>query len=115
MTDAIRLPIPAAGEDLCRYFREQFEDARVLAALDLGVVEFDELAQLQAVTVTAVETAAAGVAVHYTVRWTAFHACDDRRFGGEHARLLRGRVEGDEWVFDRFQSWPAQRDTADEF
>lgn len=85
------------------------------AALDLSVVEFDELAQLAGVTVTGVEAVADRVAVHYAVAWTSFHACDDRRFGGRHARLLRGRLDGGDWVFERHQPWPTQRDAADEF
>ena len=54
------------------------------------------------------------IALNYVVSWTAFHACDDRRFGGRHARVLRGRVQGGEWVFERADPPPA-RDTLDEF
>ena len=57
----------------------------------------------------------ASIAVHYTVTWTSFHACDDLTFGGSHARVLRGRAEGDAWVFNRQQPLPMRHDSAEEF
>lgn len=110
----MRLPVPGPGTDLTRYVDEQVQRGGLDAALDLSVVEFDELAQLANVAVTAVDVSDAGIAVHYTVTWTSFHACDDRTFGGTHARLLRGRREGDAWVFARHEPLPTRQDTHDE-
>ena len=45
-------------------------------ALDLSVTEFDELAQLTAIDVIALDADSAEVALHYVVAWEAFHACD---------------------------------------
>ena len=115
MPDLVWLPVPGPGEDPCRYVDEHVQRGDLDAALDLGVVEFDELAQLANVTVTGVDASGDGIAVSYTVAWTSFHACDDRRFGGTHARVLRGRREGGAWVFDRHESPPAQRSTVEEF
>lgn len=107
--------MPGPGEDLRRYFDERVKAGSLDAALDLSVVEFDELAQLAGIAVAAVETSSSAVAVHYMVAWTSFHACDDRHFGGEHARVLRGRVGSGEWLFGRLSPLPTQRDTNDEF
>lgn len=115
MSADVRVPMPAPGEDPRRYFDDRVKRGDLDAALDLSVVEFDELAQLGDVTVTRVDRSAAGIAVSYAVAWTSFHACDDRRFGGTHARVLRGRREGDAWVFGRHAPLPTQRDTHDEF
>lgn len=108
----IRVPMPAPGVDLRRYFEERVAQGELDLALDLSVIEFDELAQLSGVAVTSVETSATGIALDYAVCWTSFHACDDRSFEGRHARLLRGRAEGGAWVFER--AAPPQRE-ADEF
>jgi len=110
----MRLPIPAAGTDLERCVDERVQRGDLDAALDLSVVEFDELAQLANIAVTAVDVSDAGIAVHYTVTWTSFHACDDRTFGGSHARVLRGRREDDAWVFDRHEPLPTRQSTHDE-
>ncbi|WP_457426837.1 hypothetical protein [Roseateles sp. P5_E7] len=115
MPDHIRLLAPPPGEDLRRYFDERVAGGGLEAALDLSVVEFDELAQRTGVTVTRVDASDAGIAVHYTVAWTSFHACDDRTFGGAHARVLHGCSEGHEWVFERPEPLPIHRDTLDEF
>jgi len=115
MAHDLRVALPEPGDDLCRYFDERVQNGGLDPALDLSVVEFDELAQLAGVTVTGVETSAGGIAVNYTVAWTSFHACDDRTFGGTHARVLRGRVEGGEWVFERHEPWPTHRDSVEEF
>ncbi|MFG6463641.1 hypothetical protein ACG04Q_18850 [Roseateles sp. DXS20W] len=110
----VRLPLPASGTDLLRHVDEQVQAGTLDAALDLSVVEFDELAQRAGVTVTGVETSAEHIAIHYTVAWTSFHACEDRRFGGRHARVLRGRAETGAWVFPPHAPWPTQRDAAGE-
>ena len=115
MSGAIRLPIPAAGTDPRREIEACVRRGELDAALDLSVVEFDELAQLAAVAVTAVDTSATGIAVHYAVTWTSFHACDDRTFGGTHARVLRGRAEGGAWVFAPHEPLPSRHDSDDEF
>ena len=107
--------MPMPGVALRGYFDERVQNGSLDPALDLSVVEFDELAQLAAVTVTGAETSTTGIAVNYTVSWTVFHACDDRTFGGTHARVLRGRVDGDAWVFEQASPPPTQRDTVDEF
>jgi hypothetical protein len=107
--------MPGPGTELQGFFTALLASGALEAALDLSVVEFDELAQLAGCMLTRVETSAAGIAVNYTVAWTAFHACDDRRFGGQHARVLRGRVDGGEWVFPLHTPWSIARDTADEF
>lgn len=114
LTQRIRATPSAPGEDLYRYVDECVKRGDLDAALDLSVVEFDELAQLANVAVTAVDVSDAGIAVHYTVTWTSFHACDDRTFGGTHARVLRGRREGDAWVFARHEPLPTRQDTHDE-
>jgi hypothetical protein len=111
----VRVPRPLPGIEPGLYLQEWVARGELDAALDLSVVEFDELAQLADIAVTAVETSAVGVAVHYTVSWTSFHACDDRTFGGKSARMLRGRAEGGEWVFERHERPPTRQDTLDEF
>jgi len=107
--------MPAPGVDLHGHFEAQVTSGALDAALDRSVAEFDELAQLAGIKVSAVESSAAGIAVHYTVTWTSFHACDDRTFGGSHARVLRGRAEGDAWVFNRQEPLPIRHDSAEEF
>ncbi|MGM9480270.1 hypothetical protein ACS5PN_03660 [Roseateles sp. NT4] len=82
--------------------------------LDYNVSEFDELARLTDLAVTGAEATDAGVAVHYTVSWEAFHACDDKTVGGDHARTVRGRKDGTDWVFEKAAA-PATRSTVDEF
>jgi hypothetical protein len=103
-----------SGVDLRGYFDEQVLSGSLDAALDLSVVEFDELAQLASVTVTGVETSAADIHVNYSVAWTSFHACDDRTFGGTHCRMLRGRAEGGGWVFEPHEPLPTRSDAGDE-
>lgn len=115
MADELRVALPEPGEDMCRYFDERVQSGSLDLALDLSVVEFDELAQLAGVAVTRVNTSDAGIAVTYSVRWTSFHACDDRSFGGEQARVLRGRIDGVEWLFERARPLPTRRDVVDEF
>lgn len=110
----MRLAVPEAA-DLCALAAGWVSAGRLDAALDLSVVEFDHLAQLAGVTVTEVLLSGDEVALHYRVAWTAFHACDDRHIGGQHARVLRGRREGAAWVFPPQAPWPTARDTADEF
>lgn len=107
--------MPTPGVDLRGYFDEQVRRGELDIALDLSVIEFDDLAQLAGITVTGVNTSAAGIAVNYTVAWTSFHACDDRTFGGTHARMLRGRAEGGGWVFEPHEPLPTRSDSADEF
>lgn len=111
----VRLPIPGPGVALLHYFDERVRDGSLDAALDLSVVEFDEFGQLAGVTVTAVETSAARIAVNYAVSWTSFHACDDRSFGGTHVRVLRGRAEGSDWVFAPHEPLPTRCDADGEF
>jgi len=108
------VPVPTSGVVLREHFDALVTGGVLDAALDLSVVEFDELAQLAGIAVTGVETSPTGIAVSYMVAWTSFHACDDRTFGGRHARLLRGRADGDGWVFQPHQPLPARR-AADEF
>jgi hypothetical protein len=107
----IAVPMPPEGADLLPYFQ-----SRLLAlqpALDLSVVEFDELAQLQGITVEDVEVTPTGVALHYAVAWEAFHACDGVTVRGQHRRLVRGQLEGDRWLFNPAAPQPT-RDSADE-
>lgn len=114
MAQALRLAMPGPGEDLRSWFEARVQAGQLDAALDLSVVEFDELAQLAAVTVTGVEQTQSGVALNYQVVWTSFHACDDRHFGGQHARTLRGRADQGDWLFEPHQPWPTHRDASDE-
>lgn len=107
--------MPVPGVDLRLYFDEQVQRGGLDAALDLSVVEFDELAQRTGVVVTGVDTSDVAVAVSYAVTWTSFHACDDRAFGGTHARVLRGRADGRDWVFERPEPLPVLRDSFEEF
>ena len=109
------LPLPAAGADLKRHVDQQLAGGRLDPALDLSVVEFDELAQLAGVTVTGVDASGDDIAVRYCVHWTAFHACDDRSFGGTHARVLRGRRGDDGWVFRLHEPLPVRQGIYDEF
>jgi hypothetical protein len=115
VTGAVRVAMPATGVDLRGHFDVLATSGVLDAALDLSVVEFDELAQLAGIAVTGVDTSPASIAVHYTVAWTSFHACDDLTFGGSHARVLRGRAEGDAWVFNRQEPLPIRHDSAEEF
>jgi len=115
LVDAVRVALPALGVDLCRHFDALAANGVLDAALDLSVVEFDELAQFAGITVTGVETSTTGIAVNYTVAWTSFHACDDRTFGGTHARVLRGHNEGGAWVFKRHEPLPTRSDSVDGF
>ncbi|MCE4556225.1 hypothetical protein [Pelomonas cellulosilytica] len=106
--------MPPPGDDLRQAFQAQVARGALDAALDLSVVEFDELAQLTTVTVMGVEVTATAIAVHYTVSWSSFHACDDRTFGGQNARVLRGRADGQDWVFDPLEPMPISRSAFDE-
>lgn len=114
MPTAIRVPIPQPGEDLRLYFDEMVENDGFGLALDYGVSEFDELARLTGLTVTGAQATDTGVAVHYTVSWEAFHACDDKTIGGDHARVVRGRKDGTAWVFEPANT-SGSRSTVDEF
>ncbi|WP_394418106.1 hypothetical protein [Roseateles sp. BYS78W] len=108
------VPIPAPGEYLQLYFNEMVENDGFGLALDFSAAEFDELAQMTDLQVTGAEATEAGVAVHYTVSWEAFHACDDRTVGRENARVVRGTVDGCDWLFERAAP-SAGRSTVDEF
>lgn len=113
MPDDIRMPIPAAGQDLQALFEARLADAGFLPVLDLAVSEHDELAQVSAVRVTAALSGATGVALHYAVSWEAFHACSGQRATGESQRVARGRVDGGDWVFAPHVP-PPTRDGLDE-
>lgn len=108
------VPIPAPGEYFQLYFNEMVENDGFGLALDFSAAEFDELAQMTDLQVTGAEATEAGVAVHYTVSWEAFHACDDRTVGRENARVVRGTVDGCDWLFERAAP-SAGRSTVDEF
>lgn len=114
MPSDIRVPIPSAGDDLRLYFDESVENDKFGLALDYSVAEFDELARMTDIQVINVEFNDAGVAVHYTVSYEAFHPCDDKRIQGDTARIVRGRTEGAHWVFEKAAA-PAERGTLDEF
>lgn len=114
MPDDIRVPMPAAGQDLHRYFGACLADAAFLPALDLAVDEHDELARVSAVQVTVVLAGAAGVALHYAVHWEAFHACSGQSAAGVSQRVARGRNDGADWVFAPHAP-PPVRDGLDEF
>lgn len=108
---AIAVPIPPEDAELVPHIQTHLPLLR--PALDLSVVEFDELALLQALTIEAVEASATGVALHYSVSWEAFHACDGVTVRGQHRRLVRGVVEDDSWHFNPATPHPT-RDSADE-
>ncbi|HEY0953560.1 MAG TPA: hypothetical protein VGE36_02295 [Roseateles sp.] len=114
MPDPIRVPMPPAGVDLQRHFETLAQREDFGRALDLSVVEFDELAQLTRLSITGAKATATGMAVNYAVAWTAFHACADKTIHGQHLRIARGRIDGAAWVFEAAQPLPG-RDTADEF
>lgn len=107
----IAVPIPPEGAELLPHFQTHLP--LLQPALDLSVVEFDELALLQAITVEAVEASATGVALHYSVSWEAFHACDGVTVRGRHQRVVRGRLEVGRWCFPPAAPLPT-RDSADE-
>lgn len=110
----IRIPIPRPGDDLALYFDEMVGNDAFGLALDYSVTEFDELARLADVRVTNAEASDSGVIVHYKVYWEAFHACDDRTVTGDNARLVRGKLDGAAWHFEKAAP-PAARSTLDEF
>ncbi|MBW8843590.1 MAG: hypothetical protein JF607_01275 [Burkholderiales bacterium] len=110
----IRVPIPDQATDLRLYFDEMVENDAFGTALDFSVAEFDELARLVDLQLTGAEATAGGVAVYYSVYWEAFHACDDKTVGGDHARIARGKVDGSDWVFTRAEL-PVGRTPADDF
>lgn len=107
----IAVPIPPEGADLLLQLQSHLP--LLQPALDLSVVEFDELALLQAITVENVELTPAGVALHYAVTWEAFHACDGVTVRGRHQRVVRGVAEGERWHFKPAAPQPT-RDSADE-
>lgn len=113
MVSDIRVPIPKPGEDLTLYFDEMVDNDGFSMALDYGVAEFDERARLSGVVVTGAEITEAGVAVRYTVSWEAFHACDGKTVGGDQGRLVRGRTDGETWLFET-APFPVSRSTVDE-
>lgn len=110
----IRVPIPRADEDLRHYFDEMVENDQFGLALDFSVEEFEELARMVDIQVTGAEATDAGIAVHYTVSWEAFHACDDKSISGDAARVVRGRTDGADWLFEKAAP-PTVRSTLDEF
>ncbi|MFT7773715.1 hypothetical protein [Roseateles sp.] len=61
-----------------------------------------------------VDVSDAGVAVHYSVSWAAFHPCDDKTIQGDTVRVVRGRTEGAHWLFSEAVP-PTVRSTLDEF
>jgi hypothetical protein len=109
----IRLPFPKADQDLRLYFDESVESQFGLA-LDFSVAEFDELARMTGIVVSGAEATDVGVAVHYTVSWEAFHACDDKIVTGAAARFVRGKRERSGWLFEK-SAPPDVRSTRDEF
>jgi hypothetical protein len=113
MTADIRVPIPAPGEDLRWFFDESVENDQFGLALDFSVAEFDELARMTDIEVIDVDVSDAGVAVHYSVSWAAFHPCDDKTIQGDTVRIVRGRTERTHWLFEKAAS-PATRSTLDE-
>lgn len=114
MPAEIRVPIPRAGEDLTLYFDEMVDGDGFAHALDFKVNEFDELARMTDIQVTGAEATDAGVAVTYTVSWEAFHSCDDKTISGESPRVVRGTLDGADWLFERAAP-PTVRSTLDEF
>lgn len=110
----IRVPIPRAGEDRRLYFDEGVENDQFGLALDFSVAEFDERARMTDIQVTGAEASNFGVAVHYTVIWEAFHACDGKTIRGDAVRIVRGKTEGADWLFEKAAP-PTVRSTLDEF
>lgn len=105
------VPAPPPGADPLSHVQSLIPQLR--PALDLSVTEFDELAQLTAIDVIALDADSAEVALHYVVAWEAFHACDGVTVSGRHQRLVRGVVEGERWHFKPAVPQPT-RDAADE-
>lgn len=111
MPTDLRVPIPPRVEDLRLYFDEMVENDGFGLALAYSVAEFDELAQLTDLAVTGGQATDTGVDI---VSWEAFHACDDKTVGAEHARVVRSRKDGTDWVFEPANT-PGSRSTFDEF
>lgn len=109
-----RVPIPREGEDLQLYFDAMVDADGFTHALDFSVAEFDELARMTDIQVTGAEASDAGVTVNYTICWEAFHACDGKTINGQSARVVRGKVDGADWLFERAAP-NSVRSTLDEF
>lgn len=114
MAADIRVTLPRPGEGLKLHFDEMVDGDGFAYALDFSVAEFDELARLTDIQLTGAEASDVGVAVYYTVYWEAFHACDDKTVTGDSARVVRGKLDGAGWLFEKATP-PCVRSTLDEF
>lgn len=102
MSQSIRLQLPSAGDDQAEqanqaYIASQLEILRV--AMDLDVSDYDELAQLDEIIITAVTLNQQGVKIDYQLRFSAFYGCQDIDYHGHCQRVLRGRREGNGLLF----------------
>ncbi|WP_157314955.1 hypothetical protein [Chitinibacter sp. GC72] len=97
MSQSICLQLPSAGDGQATqvnqaYITSQLEILR--AAMDLDVSDYDELAQLDEIIITAVTLDRQAVKIDYQLRFSAFYGCQDIEYHGCCQRVLRGRREG---------------------
>jgi hypothetical protein len=112
-TASVRVRAPGPGDDLGARFARLAPGA-LAPALDLDVTEIDELARVDAAHPLGLRTDDAAVMIDYLVEASAFHACRDLHHHGRAMRTLRGRTDGDDWVFPVHAPSPV-RDGRDEF
>ncbi|WP_348946433.1 hypothetical protein ABHF33_07805 [Chitinibacter sp. FCG-7] len=115
MNQSIRLQLPSSGDDQAEqvnqtYIASQLEILR--AAMDLDVSDYDELAQLDEIIITAITLDQQAVKIDYQLRFSAFYGCQDIDYHGSCQRVLRGRREGNCLLFTPYTA-PDSADGAD--
>ncbi len=114
MTNVVRIEIPEDEDiDLVSYFQDLIE-SDLSSAIDFGVREFDERAQLDSIECTDVLVNGDEVLLTYQVEFSAYYGCSDMDYCDTDERTVRGRKDGNEWVFPVYVA-PPSRTTDEEY
>lgn len=114
MASVVEIAIPDEEDiDLTAYFQDHVE-SDFACAIDHGVSEFDERAQIDDIQVTDVVITGDSIEVMYEVEFSAHYGCRDKNYSGTSQRSIHGRRVAGDWVFARHIP-PPSRSTHEEF
>lgn len=114
MTADVKIAIPNEEDiDLVAYFQDHVE-SDFACAIDYGVSEFDERAQIDDIQVTDVVINGDAIEVMYEIEFSAHYGCRDKDYTDTTERSIHGRRVAGAWVFARHIP-PPPRSTHEEF
>lgn len=110
----IEIAIPDEEDiDFAAYFQGHLE-SDFAYAIDHGVSEFDERAQIDDTQITDVVITGESIEVMYEIEFSAHYGCRDKNYSGTSQRSIHGRRVAGVWVFARHIP-PPPRSTHEEF